>query len=79
MPVALHFSQRADAKKPAGERAFFARPLPTRLTIGAGRPLRPWDSKVIDTRNSMRSLPQIPAYPADTAFHRFPAEKVAVA
>ena len=41
IPVALNFSQRADAEKTASERAFFARPLPTRLTIGACRPLRP--------------------------------------
>ena len=39
--VALNFTQRADATTPAGERAFFACPLPTRLTIGACRPLQP--------------------------------------
>ena len=79
MPVALHFSQRADAKEPASERAFFCPSFADSIDYLCLQALRPWDSTVVDTRNSMRSFLQIPTYPADTAFHRFPAEKVAVA
>ncbi|MGB1138485.1 MAG: hypothetical protein ACPGZT_06025 [Luminiphilus sp.] len=79
MPVALNFSQRADATKPASERAFFWVSFADLIDYWCLQALAALRLSGLDTRNSMRSFPQIPTYPADTAFHRFPAEKVAVA